>query len=77
MLREKKSETDAERQKAILMRLIEDVGRQYPDLYYQPTNQIARLIKSYIEQGQNMNADEIKLMKRLRSRDIQIMMSLH
>ena len=77
MLQEKKSDTIAERQKAVLMRLIAEISHQSPDLYYQPTNQIARLLKENIRQGRNMNADDIELMKRLSSRDIQILLSLH
>ena len=77
MLQEKKSNTIAEKQKAILMRLISELSHQSPDLYYQPTNQIARLVKDHIRQGHNMNADDIELMKKLSSRDIQILLSLH
>lgn len=77
MLQEKKSETIAEKQKVILMRLISELTQQSPDLYYQSTNQIARIIDGYIKQGHNMNADEIELMKKLSSRDIEVMLSLH
>ena len=77
MLQEKKIDTDAEKQKAILLRLIGDLSHQSPDLYYQPTNQIARMLEEQIRQGVQMNADEIELMKRLSNRDIEILISLH
>ncbi|WP_293577251.1 hypothetical protein [Phaeobacter sp.] len=77
MLQDKKSETDAERQKALLKRLVSELSAQHPDLYYQPTSLVARLIREQIEQGKTLNQDERKLMSRLKSRDIEVLLSLH
>ena len=77
MLQDKKSDTDAEKQKTILRRLVEELNRSYPDLYYQPTSEVARLASQIIQDGHSLNADEKKLMARLSSRDIEILLSLH
>jgi len=76
MLKEKKSDTDAEKQKVVLMRLISELSHKNPDLYYQPTNQIARVLEERIKKGVQMDATEIELMKKLDNRDIQILLSL-
>lgn len=77
MLHENKSDTDAQRQKAILERLLTRIGRDHPDLYYQPTAQIARLIHDHIRVPGTLNADDSALMTRLGTRDIEILLSLH
>lgn len=77
MLQDKKSETDAEKQKVILRRLLEELNRDNPELYYQSTSQIARMIEQRIASGGTLNADELKLMEPLSSRDLEIMLSLH
>ncbi|MEM9332602.1 MAG: hypothetical protein AAGA53_14835 [Pseudomonadota bacterium] len=77
MLQDKKSETDAEKQKVILRRLVDDLNKTNPDLYYQTTSQIARLVQQRIADRSALNADEHKLMVRLSSRDIEILLSLH
>lgn len=77
MLQDKKSETEAEKQKALLRRLVADVSRETPDLYYLPTAQIARLIEKHIAESPNVNVDERKLMARLSTRDLEVLLSLH
>lgn len=77
MLQDKKSETDAERKKVLLRRLLSDLSEANPDLYYQPTSAIARLLKDQISSGKMLNADDRKLMEPLSSRDLEVMLSLH
>ena len=77
MLQDKKSETDAEKQKALLRRLVTEVSRESPDLYYQSTSQVARLIRDHIKNGRTLNADERKVMEPLSSRDLEVLLSLH
>jgi len=77
MLQDKKSETDAERQKVLLRRLVSEVSRENPDLYYQPTSQVARLIRDRIAGGRSLNQEERALMQRLSSRDLEVLLSLH
>ncbi|WP_282603672.1 hypothetical protein [Paracoccus sp. PARArs4] len=77
MLQDKKSETDAERQKVLLQRLVGTLSREYPELYYQPTSLVARLIRQRVADGTTLNGDERKLMERLTERDIEVLLSLH
>lgn len=77
MLQDKKSETDAEKQKALLRRLVTEVSRAYPELYYQPTSQVARLIKRHIADTGTLNGDDRKLLNRLSNRDLEVLLSLH
>jgi len=77
MLQDKKSETDAERQKVLLRRLVNEVSRENPELYYQSTSQVARLIRDRIADGRSLNQDERALMQRLSSRDLEVLLSLH
>ncbi|WP_341366676.1 hypothetical protein [Yoonia sp. BS5-3] len=77
MLQDKKSETDAEKQKVLLRRLVTEVSRENPDLYYQPTSQVARLIADHIKSGRTLNGDERKLMAGLGTRDLEVLLSLH
>ena len=77
MLQDKKTETDAEKRKSILRRLIVDLNRDNPDLYYQPTSEVARLVRQLIATSSKLNADERKLMEKLSNRDLEILLSLH
>ncbi|MBU2958005.1 hypothetical protein Q4511_07685 [Paracoccus sp. 1_MG-2023] len=77
MLQDKKSETDGERQKVLLRRVVAELSAEDPTLYYQPTSQVARRIRQRIEDGDALNLDERKLMARLDTRDIEILLSLH
>ncbi|MEM0949274.1 MAG: hypothetical protein AAGK37_17885 [Pseudomonadota bacterium] len=77
MLQEKKSETDAEKQKAVLRKLVTELSHEHPDLYYQPTTEIARLIRDHVANGGTLNGADRKLMEHLSSRDLQVLLSLH
>ncbi|MEM9782829.1 MAG: hypothetical protein AAF899_10160 [Pseudomonadota bacterium] len=77
MLQDRASETDAEKQKALLRRLVEALSRENPELYYQPTSQVARLIQQHIAERGTLDADEHELMARLSHRDIEVLLSLH
>ncbi|MET1415468.1 hypothetical protein ABVF61_24565 [Roseibium sp. HPY-6] len=77
MLQDKKSETDAEKQKVLLRQLVEELGREVPELYYQPTSHVARMVRRMISEGDILNADQRKLMARLSERDLEVLLSLH
>lgn len=77
MLQEKREDLDSEKQKKLLQRLVSDLSRESPDLYYQPTAEIARQIRQRVVDGTGLNADERSLMVRLGQRDIEILLSLH
>jgi len=77
MLQDKKSETDAERRKVLLRRLVAELSQSHPDLYYQSTSQISRLLKDHISSGKSLNGEDRKLMEPLSSRDLEVLLSLH
>ncbi|WP_424927749.1 hypothetical protein [Amaricoccus tamworthensis] len=76
MLQEKKSETDGEKRKVLLQRIMEDLSRESPEFYYQSTSEVARLVHAQIDSGR-LNADERKLLEPLTIRDIEVLLSLH
>lgn len=77
MLQEKREDLDAEKRKKLLQRLITELSREYPDLYYQSASEIARQMRSYIAGGAHLNAEERALMEPLSQRDIEVLLSLH
>lgn len=77
MLQEKREDLDAEKQKKLLQRLVSDLSRENPDLYYQPASEIARQIRHRIADGTHLSSDERSLMARLGQRDIEVLLSLH
>ncbi|MEL6551248.1 MAG: hypothetical protein AAFQ54_13480 [Pseudomonadota bacterium] len=77
MLEDKRVDLDAEKQKRVLRRLVEDLTRESADIYYQPTSVIARIVKAQVEAGKGLNADELDLLRRLSQRDIEVLLSLH
>ncbi|MEL7299756.1 MAG: hypothetical protein AAFM92_05165 [Pseudomonadota bacterium] len=77
MLEDKRVDLDAEKQKRVLRRLVEDLTRESADIYYQPTSVIARIVKTQVDAGTGLNADELDLLRRLSQRDIEVLLSLH
>ncbi|WP_306149960.1 MULTISPECIES: hypothetical protein [unclassified Roseibium] len=77
MLQEKHGDLDAEKRKKLITRLLEDLSRSNPDLYYQPTSQIALQIKQQVDAGTNLNNDDRALLSPLTLRDIEVLLSLH
>ncbi|WP_226553059.1 MULTISPECIES: hypothetical protein [Celeribacter] len=77
MLQDKKSDLDSEKQKKILSRLVKVLSEEHPELYYQPTAEIAGLVMGMIEEGKSLNGEERHLMQRLSLRDIEVLLSLH
>lgn len=76
MLQDKKSETDAERRKVLLHRLLSELSQTNPEMYYQSTSQVSRLLKDHISDGKSLNGDDRKLMEPLSCRDLEILLSL-
>jgi hypothetical protein len=77
MLQDRREDLDSEKRKKLLQRLVSELSREHPDLYYQPASEIARQIRSDIACGTKLNADERALMDRLSQRDIEMLLSLH
>lgn len=77
MLQDKRKDLDSERQKKLLQRLVEELSRTQPDLYYQATSTIALLLEAHIQRGAGLSLEERELLHPLRKRDIEILLSLH
>ncbi len=77
MLQEKRDDLSSEKQKRLVQRLLNDLTRSRPDLYYQATTEVARHIREYIVDGTDIAAEERALLEQLSVRDIELMLSLH
>ncbi len=77
VLEEKRKDLDSEKQKKILMRLVEALSQLDPDLYYRPTSDIALHLEKYIRGDAKLTSDERSLMERLSRRDLEVLLSLH
>ncbi|SFR14430.1 hypothetical protein [Poseidonocella sedimentorum] len=77
MLHEKRQDLDGERQKRLLQRLVGELTRAQPDLYYRSTSDIAGELEAVIESGTGLSTEEKSLLQRLSRRDIEVMLSLH
>ena len=77
MLQDKRKDLDGERQKKLLQKLVEEMSRERPDLYYQATSAIAVQIKAHIDNGGGLSTEDRVLMQRLNARDIEVLLSLH
>lgn len=77
VLQEKRVDLDAEKRKRLIERLVLELSRSNPDLYYQPTSQIALQIRGFADNPANLNAEERALLKPLAQRDIEVLLALH
>ncbi len=77
MLQDKRKDLDAEKQKDLLRRLVAEISRSDPDLYYRSTSEIAARLQKCISGEADLSADERALLERLNRRDLEILLSLH
>lgn len=77
MLKEKRTDLDIERQRVLLGRLVAELGRSFPDLYYQSTSDIAVQLERMIASSTELSSEDRALLKRLGRRDIQVLLSLN
>ena len=77
MLQDKRGDLDAEKRKKILDRMVRDLSAGHPDLYYQPTSQIAGYLMGHIDKGTDLIKDERDLLSGLSQRDIEVLLSLN
>ena len=76
-MEEKRKDLKNEKQKKVLQRLVDQLSRELPDLYYMPTSQVAFELLKEIQQGQKLDHSEKELLEGLSAHDIQILLSLH
>ncbi|MEM9043992.1 MAG: hypothetical protein AAGC81_04800 [Pseudomonadota bacterium] len=60
-----------------MTRLVNELSSSTPDLYYQPTSEIARFLKQYIDGRARLSVDEKAMLAGLSLRDIEVLLSLH
>lgn len=77
MLEEKIADLTAQKQRKLLQRLVEDLSKTSPELYYQSTSQIARELVQHIENGKSLSHEERELLSTLDQRGIEMLLSLH
>jgi hypothetical protein len=77
MLQEKRKDLDHERQKQLLQKMVSELSRLEPGLYYQSTSAVAQRLKSYLRKGAQLSVDDRSLMQKLSVRDIEMLLSLH
>lgn len=77
MLQDKRNELDAEKRRQLLDRLVTELGRTDPDLYYRTTSEIALALKRRIDAGEGLNGPERELLDGLSVEDIKFILSLH
>ncbi|MEM7520734.1 MAG: hypothetical protein AAF307_06820 [Pseudomonadota bacterium] len=77
MLEEKRQDLESEKQKKLLQRLVAELSREQPDLYYRSTAEIASQIRTYAAGDAKLINDEKALLKDLSQRDIEVLLSLH
>lgn len=76
-LHEKRQNLDGEKRRVLLQRLLSELSGLDPSLYYQPTSQIAVLMRAYIDGDAKLVQEEHQLMQGLTPRDIEVLLSLH
>jgi hypothetical protein len=77
MLRDKRKDLDGEKQKRLLQKLVSDLSRENPNVYYKSTSEIALMLKRTIDAGNGLTTDDRTLLQRLTVRDIEVLLSLH
>lgn len=77
MLHENHKDLDAQKRRKLLERLLGDVSRDAPDLYYRSTSEIGQALLRHIEDTARLHPEERDLLKGLDARDIAMILSLH
>ncbi|MEM9667730.1 MAG: hypothetical protein AAF950_02300 [Pseudomonadota bacterium] len=75
-MEEKRKDLDAEKQKKLLHRLVEELSKSHMDFYYRSTSEVAFLLKSYIDGEAKLSVEEKALLSSLSQKDIQLKLSL-
>ncbi|MEO1662294.1 MAG: hypothetical protein AAFR51_14995 [Pseudomonadota bacterium] len=75
-MEDKRVDLKSEQQRVLLQTLVEQLGRENPQLYYQSTMQIAYALEGYIKKGARLTQDERELLAPLKPKDMQIILGL-
>ena len=77
MLQDNRKDLEGERQRKLLLGLVDKLSASQPDLYYRSTADIARQLIDMAQTGGGLSEDDRALLARLTQRDIEIMLSMH
>lgn len=77
MLQDKRKDLDAVKRKQLLERILGELGRDNPDLYYRSTSDIAQMLRRHMDEGARLHPEERALVDGLSPRDISVLLSLH
>ena len=77
MLQDKHKDLDAVKRKRLIERLLGELGRDNPDLYYRSTSDISQMLHGHIAQDARLHPEETALLEGLSARDIAVLLSLH
>ena len=75
-MEEKRKDLKNTQQKRIIQNIVAELNESHPSFYYLPTTEVAAQIKKYIHEPGQLSHDEFQLVKDLKRRDIQILLSL-
>lgn len=76
-MEEKRKDLTVSKQRQILNEIISQLNQSNPSFYYLSTSEIAYEIEQYIQNGENLNRDEIDILDGLDRSKIQMILSLH
>lgn len=77
MLEEKIADLASQKQKKLLQRLVGELSKSNPELYYQATSEVARALKLHIDGEAKLFQEERELLQVLSQRDIEVLLSHH
>ena len=75
-MEEKRTNLRSIKQRALLQKLVEELGRKNPQLYYQSTMQIAFALKDHIAKDAKLDQEDADLVSGLKPKDIQIILGV-
>jgi len=76
-MEEKHKDLISTRQRELLNSIVIKLSEIEPSFYYASTSEIAYEIERYLQRGEDLNRDEVDLLKGLDRNDIQMILSLH
>lgn len=77
MLEEKIADLASQKQKKLLQRLVGELSKSNPELYYQSTSEVARALMLHIDGEAKLFQEERELLQVLGQRDIEVLLSHH
>lgn len=77
MLEDKRVDLEAEKQRQLIQRLVQELSRSHVDFYYRSTSEIAMLIANYAKSDAKLTQEDVALLEGLSRREIEFLLSTH